>query len=449
MASYAYITLGQMRAELLNRLQDSGAVYTQAAEANLYIQEGLRILNAQTAAFPEDYQFDFNPGDTWKTLNVAGSPRQRTVTDSDLYAQMEAMLLEPMSGGTWVGTAQYNIAMLSGALQYRRDELLLLSDANVVNLIQPSPVLSVRTFLPDSTLNLSRVRWIPFDSSATMPYALGREDVVTRNAFGVNLAIQPGEPDSWMITANTPLSFDVSCPPNQGGQWDMLVSEAGVPFTPPTAALVGLPDDWAWVCLYGALADVLANSPEGRDSQRAKYCMARYEQGKKAMMRLPWLLEATVGSVSVDTLGLKEIDTQMQNWEQNQPVDDPQIVVGGIDLIALAPFATVGVSTVLTVVENAPVPAVDSDQVQLSRDGVDAVLAYAQHVASFKMGGSNFALTMPLYEQFEAYCRLKNREYAALGMSRVQMLMEGNRQDADDPEFEGKEAKHGRIQKRT
>ena len=188
----------------------------------------------------------------------------------------------------------------------------------------------------------------------------------------------------------------------------MLVSEAGVPFAPPAAALVGLPDDWAWVCLYGALADVLANSPEGRDSQRAKYCMARYEQGKKAMMRLPWLLEATVGSVSVDTLGFKEIDTQMQNWEQNQPADDPQIVVGGIDLIALAPFTATGVSTVLTVVENAPVPAADGDQIQLSRDGVDAVLAYAQHVASFKMGGSNFALTMPLYEQFEAYCRTKN-----------------------------------------
>ena len=70
-----------------------------------------------------------------------------------------------------------------------------------------------------------------------MPYALGREDVVTRNGFGVNRAIQLGEPDSWMITANTPLSFDVSCPPNQGGQWDMLVSEAGVSFAPPLRPL--------------------------------------------------------------------------------------------------------------------------------------------------------------------------------------------------------------------
>ena len=41
---------------------------------------------------------------------------------------------------------------------------------------------------------------------------------------------------------------------------------------------------------------------------------------------------------------------------------------------------------------------------------------------------------------------MKNSQYAALGMSRVQLLMEGNRQDFNDPEFEGKtEAKHGRV----
>lgn len=183
---------------------------------------------------------------------------------------------------------------------------------------------------------------------------------------------------------------------------------------------------------------------QGRNITITGNCMARYEQGKKAMMRLPWLLEATVGSVSVDTLGFKEIDTQQQNWEQTQPADDPQIVVGGIDLIALAPFATTQtVSTVLTVVANAPVPEVDSDQIQLSRDGVDAVVAYAQHAASFKKGGRNFALTMPLYEQFEAYCRMKNSTYAALGISRFQMLMEGNRQDFNDSRFQGESINSG------
>jgi hypothetical protein len=241
-----------------------------------------------------------------------------------------------------------------------------------------------------------------------------------------------------MITANAPLVFDVNRPPNQPGKFDLITANAGQSFAPPAATLVGIPDDWTPTLLYGALADVLANSPEGRDSARAKYCLERYEQGRKAMLKLPWLLDASVASISVDTPSYKEMDSWNQNWESRQPVDDPNIVVGGIDFVALAPFASVygvTVSAILTVVGNAPIPTADGDFVQLSRDGVDQVLNYAQHVASFKMGGKDFALTMPLFEQFEAYCRKKNAQYAALGIFRPQMLLEGNRADELDPRF--------------
>lgn len=434
--AYSYLTLAELRGELLERLQDSGGVFTSVAEANLYLTEALRVLNAQTSVPGQiDYQFDFHAGDTWKSLNVAGSPRQRTVTDSDLYKQIEAMLLEPMSGGTWTGTNQYSLDMISAALQYRRDELLLESAANTVRLLQNSPVMSVRSTLPDSTLDLFRVRWIAQDSS--MPYVLGREDVESANAFGPLLTIQPGPPASWMITANSPLTFDVSCPPNQPGTFDMLAAFSGAPFAPPAATPVGIPDDYTPALVYGTLADVLANSPEGRDSARSKYCLQRYEQLKKAMRNLPWLLEAKVANVPVDTPSYVEMDAWNQNWEMRQPASDPMIVVGGVDLVALAPFTTgATVSTVLTVVGNAPIPASDSDFVQLGRDGVDAVLNYAQHIASFKMGGKDFAVTLPLFEQFEAYCRKKNSEYAALGIFRPEMLLEGNRRDAVDPRFE-------------
>ena len=454
MTGYSYITLAQLRAELLNRLQDSGAVFTTPAEANLYIRESLRALSAKTYLWATDFVFDFNSGDTWKSLNVAGSPRQRTVTDVDLYTQMEAMLLEPMSGGVWTGTNQYNIAMLQGALQYRRDELLLQCAGNVVNLIQTSPTNSMRSNLPDSTLSLHRVRWIPSSTYST-PYALGREDVKTANSFSPNRQVEPGEPDSWLITADSPLTFDCSCPPNQPGTWDMLVSEAGATLAPPTATVLGLPDDWCWVAMYGALADVLSNAPEGRDSQRAAYCLQVYEHGKKAMQELPWLLQATVESISVDTPGYEEIDTQQQNWELTQNETDPMIVVGGMDLVALAPFVPPGggygeggygeggyggevelVSTILTVVGNAPVPVNDDDLIQLSRDGVDAILARAQHVAMFKCGGSDFTVTMPLLEQFESYCRTKNSQYAALGIFRPDLLVEGDRNDLIDRRFE-------------
>ena len=449
--AYQYITLGSLRGELLARLQDAGAVATTTAEANLYIAEGLRLINALTYAWNIPYRFDFNAGDTWKSLNVAGSPRQRTVTDSYLYSQIEAMLYEPMSGGTWTGTSQYNIGILSASLQYRRDELLMQSAANVQNLIQNSPVMSVTSVLPDVTLDLLRVRWIPQDKS--MPYALSREDVNTVNAFGALLNIQPGPPCSWMITANTPLSFDVSCPPNQPGNFDMLVSNAGATFVPPTPTVVGIPDDWTPALIYGCLADVLANSPEGRDAARAKYCLDRYEQLKKAMLRLPWLLEATVADIPVDTPSFSEMDAWMQDWEQRQPIGDPNIVVGGVDYVALAPFVPAAsgssfgsvstgssggssVSSVLVVVGNAPIPSSDTSYVQLSRDGVDALLNYCQHVASFKLGGADFAATMPLYEQFEAYCRRKNAEYAAMGIFRPQMVLEGNRGDQFSPRFD-------------
>lgn len=332
----------------------------------------------------------------------------------------------------------YNIGILSGALQYRRDELLLQSAANPVNIFLPGPVLTQRTNLPDSTLDVFRVRRIPADSTFEMPYVLGREDVTSVNAFGPLLTIQPNPPDSWMITANPPLSFDVSCPPNQPGTWDTILLYSGEPFDPPGATLVNIPDDWTPAILYGALADVLANSPEGRDSARAKYCLQRYEQLKKAMLHLSWLVEALVADIPVDTPSYKEMDSWLQNWEARQPDDDPMIVVGGIDLVALAPFnpsTGVIVSSVLTVIGNAPIPANDSAQVQLSRDGVDALLNYAQHVASFKMGGQEFALTVPLFEQFEAYCRKKNAQYDALGIFRPEMLMEGNRADKVDPRF--------------
>ncbi|MFZ3343319.1 MAG: hypothetical protein WA213_20750 [Terriglobales bacterium] len=449
--SYNYITWGQLRGELLQRLQDPGAVYTPAAEADIYLTESLRLLNSTTFLWNVDYVLSFNPGDTWKTLNVAGSPRQRTVTDTDLYDQMEAMLLEPMSGGTWTGTNQYNIGILSAALQYRRDELLLQSAANPVNLLLESPLLSVRTNLPDSTLDVFRVRWIAQDSS--MPYVLGREDVGTANAFQPWRGAQPGAPDSWLITANPPLSFDCSCPPNQPGTWDTILSFSGASFAPPAATLVGIPDDWTPALVYGALADVLANSPEGRDAARSKYCLERYEQMKRAMLSLPWLIEASVASLSVDTPSYKEMDAWLQDWETRQPVDDPQIVVGGVDFVALAPFVPAGgaqVQAVLNVVGNAPIPANDDAEVQLSRDGVDAVLAYAQHVASFKMGGANFAVTMPLLEQFEAYCRKKNAEYAALGIFRPDLLGEGSRADEADPRFEKdiEEPRHGKQTRR-
>ena len=392
MGSYSFISFVALEGALLERLQDTAAQWTTYGEAGIYITEALRVLNAQTAIWNKDYRLDFNPGDTWKTLNAPGSPRQRTVTDNVIATQMEYMLLEPPSGLVWTGTTQFDITNLCNALQFRRDEILQITGANPVNLLADSPVMSQRTILQDSTLELRRVRWIPVDSSLS-PYALWREDVTTTDAYGDLLPIEPGAPDSYLITNNNPLAFDVSCPPNEPGTWDMLALYSGVPLMPPNIQVLGLPDDWTFVAMYGALADALANSPESRDELREKYCRMRYERGLKAMQELPWLVDASVADLPVDTPSFKEMDDFAQNWENTWPQDDPQIVVGGMDLVALAPFATSTVSSVLTVVVNAPVN--QANPVQLGRDAVDQVLYYSQHIAMFNTGGADFAATFP------------------------------------------------------
>lgn len=440
MGSYGFITFAQLESALLQRLQDTSGVFTTPAEAAIYLTEALRVLNSQTAAgtsgqWAVDYQFDFLPGDTWKSLNVAGSPRQRTVTDAQVETQMEYMLMEPPTGQVWTGTNQFNITNLSQALQFRRDELLQLTGAHTINQLLISPTNSQRTLLTDSTLDLRRVRWIPDSTVSTeSPYALSRGDVTSANAYGDTLAIEPGSPDAWRITANSPLAFDVSCPPNFPGQWDLLLLYAEPSLTPPTPSPLGLPDDWCWVAMYGALADCLSNSPEATDLARAKYCRMRYERGMKAMMTLPWLLNATVAKLPVGTPSFKAMDAWAQNWENTWPASDPQIVVGGMDFVALAPFpTTAAVSSILTVVGSAPVDP--TQPVQLSRDAIDAVLAYSQHLAMFKCGGADFLSTLPLLTQFDEYCATQNRRFAALGIFRPEMLQEGDRADSLDPRF--------------
>ena len=159
------------------------------------------------------------------------------------------------------------------------------------------------------------------------------------------------------------------------------------------------------------------------------------------MMTLPWLLQAEVAEVPVDTPSFVEMDGYAQNWENSWPASDPQIVVGGVDFVALAPFAKSSiVSSVLTVVGNAPVDS--SQPVQLSRDGVDQVLNYAQHIATFKRGGSEFSETLPLLKQFDDYCALQNRRYAALGVMRPETILGGNRDQEIDPTF-GREVTRG------
>ena len=439
---YNYLTFGDLQTALLERLQDTSAsgvgtaVFTTIPEARLYLMEALQTLNAQAPVWNADQKLDFSPGNKWKSLNFAGSVRERTVTDSDLFTVMQYHFLEPPSGSTWTGTTQFTIEAFATALQARMSEILQGAATNVQSLPIPSPTTTVRTALPDTVLQLRRVRWVPKPALGHDAYALGREDVTTANAYYNSRILTVGEPESYYVTSTPPLYFDCTQIPPVPGDWDLLALLSGPSLSPPAPSLMPIPNDWTWVAKWGAMADLLNNSPEGWDALRATYCRHRYRRGMRAMRELPWLLAASVSNVPCDTPSVLEMDAYAQNWEVVWPLDDYQIVVGGMDYVSLAPnVLPTGqlTSAVLTVVGNAPLPANDGAQVLLARDGVEAVLCYAQHLASFKHGGAEFVATFPLLDEFERYCRATNARYAALGILRPETLMEGDRGESIDP----------------
>jgi hypothetical protein len=226
------------------------------------------------------------------------------------------------------------------------------------------------------------------------------------------------------------LAIDVDTAPNVPGSYDAIALQAGLQFAPPVATLLGVPDDFAWVCKWGALADLLGRESEATDRPRADYCLKRYMDGLKIMARSNWLLAATINGIPCATPSLREMDAFSPEW-QNDATAWPSLVTAGMDFCAPGPLSNLPTGVSLNLVGNAPVPSLDGDWVQVSRDVFDVILDYAQVLASFKMGGAEFAATKDLENNFMAAAIRTNKRLADLGLFRDVQV--GRKQNIEEP----------------
>lgn len=488
MPVFGWLTKTQAVTALQGRLNNSS--FWTATELWLYIVEGLRIWQGLTEQWNSDFALSANSG--WLNMGTqTGSPRLRSVTDANLYTSMQYMLLEPPTGGgTWTGTPQFNLAALQFALQKRTQEVIQASACNLSQLspINTTPG-TRRNLLPDTVLETRRIRFLGVLANTTGTASSGAQAITLASAAGVvsgqlvlgtgiapttfvtgiagnvvQLSLpttaalsatplqfaqpmtmthedtqafqyfEPGylqtflTPQSWSVVSEPPLAFDVDTAPNMAGQYDVLVLVSGPVFSPPTPSLLGVPDDWSWLPMYGALADLLSREPESTDQQRTAYCMQRYELGLKAMKNSNWLLQATVDGVAVDTPALQEMDDYAPGWEASQ-MNLPALVQAGIDFLQPTPGLGQGIS--MTLVGNAPLLDATNTYVQVSRDDFVQILNYAQHVALFKQGGDYFASTLPLLKGFYEAAMAVNKRLLTYGIFSDTLKTEGQRQDVE------------------
>jgi hypothetical protein len=461
--SYSWVNFVTARQQLAQRLADPNMLFWSDNELGIYVQQALRMYNVLTACWKKDYVF--NNGTLWNNLGLLpNSPRLRTLTDTYAYTQMEAMLLEPMSGSVWTGTTQFSIQDLSQALQRRRDELLLVSNCN--QSLMPGIRLTPntrRTVLPDTTLEVARVRYCPvgptsggygqggygqggYGGGGGMTYnvTLYRDDVVAQEFYEAGFwQAQENIPQTFMLSSEPPLSWDVDIPPTVPGTYEAVVLQSGAPFNPPATTLLGIPDDFAWALEWGALADLLGRESEATDYERAAYALRRYQDGLNLLIKTPWIMLGKVDGQAVSIDSIEESDRYQPEWDSNPTGFGPVIVAGGVDFFA----SPVGHSTGLTVLANAPVPILDSDFVQVSRSAWDTVLDISQSLCLFKMGGQEWKAGLELEARAIQFCAAENARLKSSGSFSDIILQRGQSQDRSQERYSsGRQNNEGKGQ---
>jgi hypothetical protein len=452
---YTWLPVSTAVQQLAQRLNDPNMDFWVYEELLTYITRALQMQNSLCWVWRTDFQYN-DPSNLWNSLGtMAGSPRLRTITDVEVYAELEFMLLEPSNlTGTWTGTNQFSLSVMSQALQRRRDEIIQITNCNQ-QLLPNIPLTpnKIRTELPDNVIDVERVRYIPGGQLAggygtggygeggygvgnftggPSPVTLYRDDTAAQEFYEAPLyQLNPGTPQTFSLSSEPPLSWQVDIPPNQPGTYEAIVLQSGAPFNPPTPTLIGIPDDFVWVLEWGCLADLLGQESEATDRERSAYCLKRYQDGLQLMLKSPWIELGKVNGVAVSCDSIADTDRYDPEFDSNPTGFGPVIVTGGIDFIG----APVGSGIGVTVLGNAPITDPSGVYVQCSRSDMDIIYDLAQARAAFKQGGAEFKAALELEKRALQACMAEN----------VRLKSQGNFSDVLDERGTAQERSQNRY----
>ena len=432
MPVYTYVTLSTLLQELANRLYDPSQVFWTAAELQMYVAEALRTFNALTSYWRGDFVFPSIASTTWYDLTaVSNSLVPYTLLDTDLYNVIEYHLLEPPTGSAWTGSSQFTADDLINAVARRRDEILSVTGCTTTR--HTVPAVAGRIALPDIVLDVRRIAYLP--TPPELPSVVWQDDAWALQSFAPTFPLTPaGTPFSFRMSTQPPISFDTDRPPAYAGSYEVLTIDAGTTLVAGTPQHLSIPDDWTHVIKWGALADLLMRDGEARDTLRAQYCEGRYQMGLRLLADAAMLLTMRVGNQVMQIDAVRSGDFYNPAWQAASASAPTRAYHSGLNLVGLSPMPDAGpYSLTATVVQNAPVPALSTDQVQLGRDDYDVILDYAQHLAAFKLGGSEFSDTQPLLTRFMRQASVYNAKLAELGEYTATLLDIAQRENDVNP----------------
>jgi hypothetical protein len=422
---YTLPTLAQAQAALASRLLDPGFVHWTAAELTVYLREALRTWQAWTAHWRDQGSFELAMLTPFFDLpTVLPTLRAYTVTTWEIVTDLQYALLEPAApGGTWTGTDQFTLAQLAAAIQRRRDQFLQSTGAVLTRSLTPyaAPPASGRLDLDEAVLTVRRAAWRPDATQLLAP--LLRNDEWAGTHFGPTWLQSTQPPFSYAVSVTPPITLQLMPPTALAGTLDLVSVNKGAAIDPLVSSLLGVPDDWAWVVKYGALADVLSQDGLAFDPGRASYCEQRWQQGMQQAKTASVVLAARINGVTCRMDALSNADSYSPLWQLLAGPPDT-LLTAGHNLLASWPMAGGGgpYTATLDVVRNAPLPVSGASVLQIGQDVYDVILDYAQHLALFKEGVDQLQQSVPLLERMVDAAGITLRLQQATQPSRTPLL---------------------------
>jgi hypothetical protein len=171
-------------------------------------------------------------------------------------------------------------------------------------------------------------------------------------------------------------------------------------------------DDYGWIVVWGALADLLSQEGPAQDLQRAAYCQQRWVDGCQIARATSAALQVWIGGVPSIPDALIDLDQTDPNWMNNTGAPDTPVIAGW-NLLGFSPVADDVYAIDVDLVKTVPAPVTDADPLEIPCELLDMLLNYAAHVASFKQGAAQVLSTQEGYTGLVKSAMLYNERLKA------------------------------------
>lgn len=418
---YTHTTRAQFEQIMALRLAETASapfVRFVADEIDICTIEALRTFSALTGMW-QDTATQVLPAGTQFVDLPALFPALRgyTVLDQELVGSIQYALLEPKNVSGWSGSEQFSLALVTQALQRRRDQFLL-DTGCVITRHAAIPVPAGgdgEVALDQQIIDIRRAAWTTPDGRTTPLWATSNWALRGASA---TWNLEQGTPRTYAYNQYAPSILQLAPPNSDTGTLDLLTVDSGAALDPTVGVLLGVPDDFTPFIRWGALADLLSADGPGRDYARATFCESMYQLGVQAAKVATVMVDARIAGRIAQFSSIAGLDAAptMLYWQnRTSPVPD-FVALAGLNLVGIALPPAADSSFTVTMATNAPIPASPNSQLQIPREYLDLFAGYVEHLIMFKIAGREFAATQPLAEGFLRAAQERNARLGAISV---------------------------------